>query len=193
MSTADYFSIVSSIIVSVCAIGAFVLAKMASAAAKSRQDPTIRDDAAVALAGKSDAATEVKDILASVSKSKIKYDDKTTLLSLAALALLTALTVGFLYLSLGLSVLFFATSSFFLASSGYFAFVSIAGMRARHFWAIRKGDIMRLTYFVNNYLHSFKEAADMRASLMKTIRDKEAILLFDTIVFEEFSKRKFDA
>ncbi|MCW2273405.1 hypothetical protein GJ654_05820 [Rhodoblastus acidophilus] len=189
MSTADYFTIISSILASVGAIATFVLARTMVAAEKSREDKTIRDDPAVALAGKSDAAAEIRDILAHVSRSKIKYDDKTTLLSLAALVLLTAVTVGLLYLSLGFSVLFFMTSSLFLASSAYFAFVSIAGLRAGHFWAIRKGEVMRLTYIVNNYLHTIKEAADMRASLMKSIHDKEAIILFDTIVFEEFSKR----
>ncbi len=189
MSTADYFTIISSILASVGAIATFVLARTMVAAEKSREDKTIRDDPAVALAGKSDAAAEIKDILAHVSRSKIKYDDKTTLLSLAALVLLTAVTVGLLYLSLGFSVLFFMTSSLFLVSSAYFAFVSIAGLRAGHFWAIRKGEVMRLTYIVNNYLHTIKEAADMRASLMKSIHDKEAIILFDTIVFEEFSKR----
>lgn len=193
MSTADYFAITSSILASLGAIATFFLARAMVAAQKSRQDPAIRDDPAVARAEKSDAATEIKDILTHVSSSKVKYDDRTAVLSLAALVLLTALTVGFLYLILGVTVLFFVAASLFVASSGYFAFVSIAGMRARHFWAIRKGDIMRLTYIVNNYLHSFKEAADMRASLMKSIRDKDAILLFDTILFEEFSKRNRDA
>jgi hypothetical protein len=189
MSIADYFTIISSILASVGAIATFVLARRI-AAESFGDDIFVRDDPAIALAGQSDATAEIKDILAHIFRRKITYDDKTRFLSVAALVLLSAVTVGFLYLSLGLNVIFFATSALFVAASGYFVFVSIARIRDAQFWAMRKGDVMRLTYIVNNYLHTIRDARDMRAALMNSLRDKDAIVVFDTIVFEEFSKRQ---
>jgi hypothetical protein len=188
MPTADYFTIISSILASVGAIATFVLAR--KIAAERLRDDIFRGDPAVALADQSDAAAEIKDILGQIFRRKITYDDKTRFLSIAALVLLSAVTVGFLYLSLGLNVIFFATSALFVAASGYFVFVAIARIRDEQFWAMRKGDVMRLTYIVNNYLHSMREARDMRAALMTSLRDKDAIIVFDTIIFEEFSKRQ---
>jgi hypothetical protein len=189
MSPADYFTIISSILASVGAIATFFLARKI-AAEKYRDDIFVRDDPAIALAGQSDAAAEIKDILGHIFRRKITYDDKTRFLSIAALVLLSVVTVGFLYLSLGLNAVFFATAALFVAAAGYFVFVAIARIRNEQFWAMRKGDVMRLTYIVNNYLHNIKEARDMRAGLMNSLRDKDAIIVFDTIVFEEFSKRQ---
>jgi len=190
MSNADYISVTASIIAALSAIAAYVLARKTIAAEKARGDNDFICTAPVTeFAEGTDVTSEIKGILAELSSRKVKYNKDTNLLSIALLLFLVGVTVGLLYLSVGFGYVFFVTSSVFISSYVYLSFVSVVQMRNRHFWAMRKGEAARLAYIVNNYLYTIKDARDMRVLIMNSFRDLEAIVVFDTIVFEEFSKR----
>jgi len=188
MSAADVFAMVAALVASASAIATHVLAR--KTLAQSREDRIhILGDPAVALADHAEVAAEIEGILAGLSQRKMKYDGDTNVLSLVLLLALSVVTVGALYLGVGANYLFFIASALFVSASGYFCFVSVVAMRNRHFWAMRKGELLRLAYIANNYLHSFREARDMRALLLKSGFGGEQMIAFDNVLFDEFAKR----
>jgi membrane protein implicated in regulation of membrane protease activity len=195
VSAADYFAIASSVIAAASAIATFVLARTAVRAVNDG-DADVREHRGAAgpdLASRPEVAAELRDILVDLARARKTFDREMFPGKIVIVLCLAAATVVFMYFGAGTTYVVLAASVLVVFSAAYFAAALVRKIRDKKFWALRKGDVARIRYIVNNYVHDATDARDTRLALMELLPDRQSVLLFDDIVFEELGRRGRDS